>query len=126
MKHVYHKKTERPWAPQHFTLYMKYPTFASFDNASQAGIGAFWQQINNNNYVSSDLAKNKIKIRDKWNDKVAEDITAQITVGWIGQKFLVIVTIPDPNRPNSNEHAYLFFPSADAEINTELAGTFNA
>ena len=122
MKHDAHNKNDPPWAAGTYMINLAYPTFAAFNNDLQnpgvPGAGQFWNRVNNYPYALQDIRNNADRIRDKWNQKLANDIAAEIRVGRIGDKYLIVVSAP--NRPNSRDHAYLFFPTANAEVLTEL------
>jgi|SRR4051812_16710160 len=126
MYHQFLKAEEVPgFLGKSYQRYTTYPDWVTFNEALQNAGNAtrgFWYSLYQKPYAHSDMNNNTLKIGKKFQEKLQEDITSHIDVGYLGQGFVVRIV---PGAVRSNNHVYIFFPNKDGEINTELKTTFS-
>jgi hypothetical protein len=127
MMHWSYAKNDFPFDVNRTRRHAPYPTFAAFDNDLQnpqnpAGAGAFWADVARNPHVLNHMIKNRQRMQDKFNEKNRHPGGAQITPGWVGQVFVLFISAP--NQADSQDHAYIFFKTADNELDYQINKTF--
>jgi hypothetical protein len=122
MRHVRIAAKDLGKVTGHYVRIRRYRDFATFRNDYQnhAPNDIFWTQATA--YTLNDMNKYFGTMSRKYTQKQAEDVQSEVEVGLLlGNKCVVSIK---PGNPKSATHLYVFFPSADEEVEAELSQTF--